>query len=134
MAKDILIYEKNGEFLDLWIQDPTGSIAQTPGWVKLTDGTQKTSALRIQSVVDDSGLQRVRLKPVPSIMLRRENWTMWKIERVGATAPPPSQTTDDSSTYTDYGSTKSIAGMEWKTWYWIPVVILLYLGYRKLSK
>lgn len=34
----------------------------------------------------------------------------------------------------DSGNTKSIAGMEWKTWYWIPVVILLYLGYRKLSK
>lgn len=119
----------------MWIQDPNGDVATHPGWVKIEGPGLNTSAIRIISISDDSGLKKVRLQPSSLIMMKNlSELTQSQLFRIGATTPPPSQTTDDGTTPGFNNGTKSSIGIVWKNEYWFLVVVLIGLGYKFIFK
>jgi len=85
----IEFYEKEGNTLTVWVNDPNLDITRAPGFVKITgfDGVDFDGrALRIKGNTADSGLRKVRIELPALAGLRQWSISNGKIGRVGGTS------------------------------------------------
>lgn len=144
----VLIYQKEGSVLTMWVNDPLRNIIKAPGFIKLSGITSgwilNDIPLPIRSNSNEDGLQKVTVT-LPSMgipvlkTLRLENAS---ISRVGGSVnlpPAPPTETGPGETYEEpnYGesddSQTTILGMS-KMTLGILVIVLLGIGYFIFKK
>lgn len=132
MAKEIVIHDFSAPYLDLWINDPSESVSKAPGWVKIINSSGgESSAMRIVSTKNDSGLKKVRVKRSNNMATRLLLQNGPSLARVGnSSSLQESEEQTNSSDYKDDFSSSSSA-MEWKNIYWLPIALIVgYLVYH----
>lgn len=133
MQKQVLFYERNGEFLDLFVSGVAESSAT--GWLRINGGGRSSSAMRIIESKADNGLTRLRVKPVFSFY-KSSNWIAPKTVTVidENYQPEPEETKQDSTTPHASGPFEDNSTTILSAAYVLAAVLVLFFGYKLIFK